>query len=70
MGQKRFADKTQGLKDYKNQGAYLAIPVSDYIKGLMILKNVLLCFKPSFKPSLCPNKLSVFIKFRPTCPRA
>ena len=32
---------------YKNQRAYLAIPVSD-IKGLMILKNVLSCFEPSY----------------------
>ena len=32
---------------YKNQRAYLAIPISD-IKGLMILKNVLPCFKPSY----------------------
>ena len=30
---------------YKNQRAYFAIPVGD-IKGLMILKNVLSCFKP------------------------
>ena len=35
------------IKVYKNQRAYLAIPVSD-IKGLMILKNVLSCFKPSY----------------------
>ena len=32
---------------YKNQRAYLAIPVGD-MKGLMILKNVLLCFKTSY----------------------
>ena len=30
---------------YKNQRAYLAIPVGD-IKGLMILKNILSRFKP------------------------
>ena len=36
------------LNSYKNQRAYLAIPVSD-IKGLMILKNVLSCFKPSYR---------------------
>jgi len=35
------------LKLYKNQRAYLAIPVGD-LKGLMILKNVLLCFKTSY----------------------
>ena len=33
---------------YKNQQAYLAIPVSD-IKGLMILKNVLSCFNGRLK---------------------
>ena len=33
---------------YKNQLAYLAIPVGD-IKGLMILKNVLSCSKPSYR---------------------
>ena len=34
---------------YKNLlKAYLAIPVGD-IKGLMILKNVLSCFKPSYR---------------------
>ena len=36
------------LVSYKNQRAYFAIPVSD-IKGLMILKNVLSCFKPSYR---------------------
>ena len=36
----------------------MAIPVG-VIKGLMILKNV-----------LSRNKPSVFIKFRPACPRA
>ena len=34
--------------NYKNQWAYLAIPASD-IKGLMILKNVLSCFKQSYR---------------------
>ena len=33
---------------YKNQRAYLAIPIGD-IKGLMILKNVLSCFKQSYR---------------------
>ena len=32
----------------KKQWAYLAILVSD-IKGLMILKNVLSCLKPSYR---------------------
>ena len=34
--------------DYKNQRVYLAIPVGD-IKGLMILNNVLSCFRPSYR---------------------
>ena len=49
--------KTSGLI------SYLAIPVSD-IKGLMILKNVLSCFKVQAALPLCPNKPSVFTKFR------
>ena len=35
---------TRGVHIYKNQQAYLAIPVRD-IKGLMILKNVFSCFR-------------------------
>ena len=38
----------KAVSSYKNQQAYLAIPVGD-IKGLMILKNVLSCFKPSYR---------------------
>ena len=37
-----------GGRLYKNQRAYLAIPVSN-IKGLIKLKNVLSCFKPSYR---------------------
>ena len=36
------------LYNYKNQWAYLAIAASD-IKGLMIVKNVLSCFKQSYR---------------------
>ena len=39
---------TEGEILYKNQRAYLAILVGD-IKGLMILKNVLSCSKPSYR---------------------
>ena len=40
--------KVSFQEPYTNHRAYLAIPVGD-IKGVMILKNVLSCFKPSYR---------------------
>ena len=46
---------------YKNQRAYFDIPVGNIKERPLKLLAVL---------PLCPNKLSVFIKFRPDCPWA
>ena len=45
----KLLDKKRTV-ERKNQRAYLAIRVSDIkLKGLMILENFLLCFKPSYR---------------------